>query len=64
MSDGIGYVVAVYRDSLLPEPDLGSDLCYDQADADFARDVLADETAEAGRSERYVVCELIPVKDD
>ena len=62
----IGYVVCEISQAsgrvtdTLPSQVLHSD----RADAEFERDLHADETAEAGRHDRYIVCEVIPVESD
>jgi hypothetical protein len=64
MSAGLGYVVIEYNQAS-GWPDLSSlNLHTDLADACFERDVLADEAREAGRRERYVVCEVAEPKEE
>ena len=64
MGERAGYVVACINqtsgriEDTLPSQVLHSDL----ADAEFERDIHADETAQAHRHDRYIVCEVIPVE--
>ena len=66
MADRIGYVVAcINQASGEVEDTLPSQvLHFDLADAEFERDLHQDEASEAGRRDRYFVCELREVTED
>jgi hypothetical protein len=65
MSAGLGYVVIEYNQATgWPVLTVWADLHSDLADARFERDVLADKAREAGRRERYVVCEVAEPEEE
>jgi hypothetical protein len=60
MTDRIGWVVITYNQaSHMPEIDPRTELYLGREDAEFALDVMRDETAEAGRRERHVLAEVV-----
>ncbi len=64
MSERIGYVVAVVNQAAGIAEDLSSTvLHFDEACAEWERDLRMDEAREANRRDRYMVCEVIPVRD-
>ena len=64
MADRLGFVVATFNQaSGRPELDVIG-LHADLDDAVYEREAMADETAAAGRGERHVVCEVVPVEDE
>ena len=65
MSGGIGYVVVIYEPGETIPVDLSSTVLHpDLADACFERDLRTDEAREAGRRERYVVCEVAEPEEE
>ena len=64
MSDRIGYVVAIRKPDGQYEDLSSIILHFDEADACWERDLRNDEADEAGRTERFVVCEIRPVPAD
>ena len=64
MADNLGYVVVVINQaSRQAEDTLPSQvLHFNEEDAGWERDLHADEAAEHGRKDRYVVCKVIPVE--
>lgn len=65
MGERLGYVVAVVNQASGEPGYMSSTILHsDLAGAEWERDLQQDETAEAGRPERYIVCEVIPVSDD
>lgn len=66
MADNIGYVVCcINQASGQVEDTLPSQvLHFDQADAEWERDLHADEAERIGRKDRYIVCELTEVDPD
>jgi hypothetical protein len=62
--DRIGYVVAVRNQASRQFEDMNSTVLHpDLADACWERDLMADEAAETGRDEKFVVCEVIEVEE-
>ena len=66
MADRIGYVVAcINQASAQVEDTLPSQvLHFNEEDAAFERDLHADEADQAGRRDRYIVCEVFEVDSD
>jgi hypothetical protein len=62
--DNLGYVVVVRNQaSHQIEDTLPSQvLHFNEEDAAFERDLHTDEAEQAGRKDRYIVCEVIPVE--
>jgi hypothetical protein len=64
MAECIGYVVITYNQaSRMPEDEIEGGLHSDLADAEFACELMTQETADVGRGERHVVCRVVPVED-
>jgi hypothetical protein len=66
MADNPYYIVAVINQaSRQIEDTLPSQvLHFNQEDAEWERDLHQDECDEAGRKDRYIVCEVTPVSED